>query len=119
MAHQAAQLFLPRPEVASLIMAGVARDTRGLALSSDERFNYYPATPMLIVSWVFAGELFVVESAGRGGNPRLSPRIEAVTLAGPQRHPTASWSPGPFHALSVGFFPDVLSKVLGLRIDSL
>lgn len=94
-------------------MAGVERDTRACALADLERFNYYPATPMVVISWVFAGTLHMVEQPQPTGEPLLSPALPNLILSGPQRKPSASWSPGPIHALSVGFYPEVLSDLLG------
>ena len=71
-------LILIPPAVAAL-RAGlrrvrrVERDTRALALSDAERFNYYPATPLAVVSWIFEGALHPVQMVGTAtGEPALS-----------------------------------------------
>ncbi len=119
-----ARLLLPRPALAACVFAGVERDTRGLALSDEQRFNYYPASPMSVVSWIFDGTLHMVEEPRvekqeTGGVPVLGPPLPSLILSGPQRRPVASWSPGPVHALSVGFCPDALARLLGIGPESL
>lgn len=110
------RLLLPRIAPASGVFAAVERDTRALALSDAERFNYYPATPLAVVSWIFEGALHRVEEAGTAtGEPALSAPLPRLTLAGPQRRPRASWSPGPVHALSAAFRPEDLARLTGVR----
>ena len=71
---------------ASGVFAAVERDTRALALSDAERFNYYPATPLAVVSWIFEGALHPVQMVGTAtGEPALSAPLPRLTLAGPQR----------------------------------
>ncbi|MCK6413662.1 MAG: helix-turn-helix domain-containing protein [Azonexus sp.] len=108
-----AYLHLPSSALSGCLMAGVERDTRACELADLERFNYYPATPMVVISWVFAGTLHMVEQPQPAGEPLLSPALPNLILSGPQRKPSASWSPGPIHALSVGFYPEILSYLLG------
>ena len=89
------RLLLPRCAPASGVFAAVERDTRALALSDAERFNYYPATPLAVVSWIFEGALHPVQMVGTAtGEPALSAPLPRLTLAGPQRRPRASWAPG-------------------------
>ena len=89
------RLLLPRRAPASGVFAAVERDTRALALSDAERFNYYPATPLAVVSWIFEGALYPVQMVGTAtGEPALSAPLPRLTLAGPQRRPRASWAPG-------------------------
>ena len=110
------RLLLPRCAPASGVFAAVERDTRALALSDAERFNYYPATPLAVVSWIFEGALHPVQMVGTAtGEPALSAPLPRLTLAGPQRRPRASWAPGPVHALSVAFRPEDLARLTGVR----
>lgn len=96
------------------------RDTRGLALTEAERFNYYPATPLPLLSWIFEGSLRMVHdpASATAAAPVLGAPLQRVLLSGPQRRPSASWSHGPVHALSVGFHPEALSRLLGIAIDA-
>ena len=47
----------------------------------------------------------------------LSEPLPRLVFTGPSRKPSASWSPGAVHALSVGFYPDALSRLLGIRAE--
>lgn len=52
-----ARFFLPGSPMGGCIFAAVERDTRGAMLSDAQRFNYYPATPLAMISWIFEGEV--------------------------------------------------------------
>lgn len=109
-------MHTPSPALGACVLAGVERDTRGCRLNDTERFNYYPATPMTVISWIFEGTLHMVEERGPGAPPTLGPALPRLVCSGPQRHPSVSWSPGPVHALSVGFYPEAFSRLIGRPI---
>lgn len=113
-----AQLHLPTGGLAACISGGIERDTRGVTLTDAHRFNYYPASPMGAISWTFAGTLHLVEERGPTSRPTLGPELPRLLFCGPQRRPSASWSPGAVHALMVGFYPEALGRLLGMRIES-
>lgn len=95
------------------------RDTRAVSLSDADRFNYYPATPLAVVSWIFEGTLHLMQGSDLRGNPNLGPPLPRLTIAGPQHKPSASWSPGKVHAASVAFYPEALTQVLGACVRPL
>lgn len=99
-------------------MAGIERDTRGCSLDDLERLNYYPATPMAVISWIFEGTLHMLEGEARGNRFALGPALPRITLSGPQRGPAASWSPGPVHALSVGMYPEAVKRLIGQPVEN-
>jgi AraC-like DNA-binding protein len=96
---------------------GIERDTRGTLLSEIDRFNYYPATPMASISWVFEGTLHMVKAYDRGSPPVLGPVLPSLVFSGPQSRPFASWSPGTVHAMSVAFFPEAIGRLLGRSVE--
>ena len=106
------RLLLPRRAPASGVFAAVERDTRALALSDAERFNYYPATPLAVVSWIFEGALYPVQMVGTAtGEPALSaplPRPDGARGRARAGRP-------PVHALSVAFRPEDLARLTGVR----
>jgi AraC-like DNA-binding protein len=115
-----ARLHLPRPALGGCVFLGVERDTRGLQLTDAQRFNYYPATPLAVISWIFEGDLCMVEEpTSASAVPFLAPALPRVVLSGPQRKPSASWAQGAVHALSVGFYPEALSALLGIKVAPL
>ena len=118
MPRTAAFMHIPSAALSACVLAGVERDTRGGMLDDAERFNYYPATPMITISWIFEGVLHMVEECGQPPRPKLGPALPRLVLSGPQRSPSVSWSPGAVHALSVGFYPEVLGRLIDQPIDA-
>lgn len=114
-----ARLLLPSLQLGACVFCGVLRDTRGVALSDAERFNYLPATPMATLHWVFEGELVLVRGGARTSPHRLDGVLPRLLVSGPQSQPTVSWSTGPVYALSVAFFPEALGVLLGCSAASL
>lgn len=110
-------MHTPSPALGACLMAGIERDTRGRVLDDAARFNYYPATPMAVISWIFEGTLHFVADPGAGTRATLGPALPRLVFSGPQRRPSASWSPGAVHALSVGIFPEALSRLIGRPIE--
>ncbi len=114
--HNAARLRLPRPALGSCIYLGVERDTRALKLSDAQRFNHYPATPLPTISWVFDGQLHLVDADPSDG-VTFTAALPALTFSGPRLQPTSSWSPAPVHAMTVAFYPDALYKLFKIRAN--
>ncbi len=50
------RLWLPPLALAGCVRAAMLRDTRGRALSAGQLDNYFPAAPLVSLSWWFAGE---------------------------------------------------------------
>ena len=109
------QLLLPPGGLADVLYAGFARDTRGCDLSSEERFNFFGATPLCGFTLIFDGSCFVPGSnLGRHDSRSIAP-LPKVSLSGPQTRPAMSWSPGPLHAVIIGFYPHRLDALTGLQ----
>lgn len=117
MLRPAAFMHRPSPALGACLMAGIKRDTRDCVLTDAERFNCYPATPLAVISWIFEGTLHMVEERGPSARPTLGPALPRLVFSGPQRYPSVSWSRGPVHALSVGFYPEAMSRLIGRPID--
>ena len=112
MTRTTAFMHIPSPSLGACVLAGVERDTRGCMLDDAERFNYYPATPLAVISWIFEGTLHMVEKRGENPQSTLGSALPRLVFSGPQRRPSASWSPGAVHALSVGFYPEALGRLI-------
>lgn len=104
-------LFLPPKRLASCIAAAILRDTRGVSLKETDRFNYFPATPLVSVTAVISGELRFVRAMGDLNEAQSAEPMPHLTVTQPQDQPTASWSPGEVHALTIGFYPDAWVKL--------
>lgn len=112
-----ARLHLPDASLGGCIFVAAERDTRGQSLRDEERFNYFPATPFSMISWVFQGSLHLVDDPGAGGQPTLGAALPRVVFSGPHRGPSASWSPGPIHALSIAMTPDAALDLFGISAE--
>jgi AraC-like DNA-binding protein len=115
--QQHARLYLPDPAVGQYLAMAVERDTRGLALTAAERFNYYPASPFPTLSWVWQGELQMVEDVGES-QPQMGAAMPDMLFSGPYSRPSASWSAGPVHALMVGLYPEFVTQLLGIQLET-
>lgn len=117
MAHPVAIMHTPSRALSACVVAGIERDTRGCLLNDAERFNYYPATPMAVVSWIFDGALHMVEERGPTPRPTFGPALPRLVFSGPQRYPSVSWSSGAVYALSVAFYPEALRHLIRRPIE--
>lgn len=114
--QQHARLYLPDPAVGQYLAMAVERDTRGLALTAAERFNYYPASLFPTLSWAWQGELQMVEDVGES-QPQMGAALPGMLFSGPYSRPSASWSAGPVHALMVGLYPEFVTQLLGIQLE--
>ncbi len=53
-------LLLPPRNLASCILVGIHRDTRGTKLPDRDRVNHFPASPIVAVTRVLHGDLFLL-----------------------------------------------------------
>ncbi|GHC38852.1 hypothetical protein GCM10010096_05980 [Alcaligenes pakistanensis] len=111
----AARLHHPTRLTAGSIHLGVARDIRGVDLRPEQRLNFYPASPLAVLSWIFHGQLHRVQTQADGLTPVLSAELPRMLFTGPSRTPSISWSPGPVHAISIGIYPDALKRLFGIQ----
>lgn len=96
--------------LAGCVFAAIYRDTRGASLSHRDRFNHFPASPMVSVTRVLHGSLHIMAQGdllpAAGGEP-------STVVMGPQDGPVTSWSPGEIRAVSVGIFHDAWLRMGG------
>lgn len=109
------QLWLPRPALSSCVRAVMSRDTRGVALRAEERYNHFPATPACSLVWYFSGQAEVL----RSHQPALEdspgcPLPDRITFCGPFNRPVISRNPGPMHAMMLMLMPDALALMTGI-----
>lgn len=106
------KLFLPPPDLAGCVVAGIYRDTRGAHLSDADRMNHFPASPLVAITLVQHGALHLLP---KGADWRHAAQVRPLaekTVLPPQDLPVSSWAPGDVVALSVGIYPDAW-RVLG------
>lgn len=111
------ELWIPRPALASCVRGMIARDTRGVVLSTEQRCNRFPAAPTCALLWYLQGSAELLWP-GAEATSRGTP-IAPVTLCGPFSRPTVSVNPGPVHAFMVLLMPDALTRLTGLDLAPL
>ena len=99
-------LLLPPTELSGGLFAAIHRDTRGLGMSDRDRFNFFPASPLVAVTYVAEGELRLVPQDGGLDDARSAPALPRLSVMLPSQLPTVSWSPGTVRATTVGVYPD-------------
>ena len=110
------RLWLPRLSLTSCIRSIVSRSTVGIALPAGQRMNFFPATPLCSISWMFAGSSERYESSVPDSPD--SPRRQmpsALMFAGPQSQPSSTWNPGPGHGMMLMLLPDALQQLTGIE----
>ena len=100
------KLLLPPRSLSGCLFAGIYRDTRGVELCDADRVNHFPASPLVSVSLVLAGELRLVPPGCNWPAARKAPPLPSVITKGPQDSALSSWAPGPCAAVSIGIYPD-------------
>lgn len=112
------QLWLPQASLSACVRGYMVRNTLGHTLTAAQRVNYFPASPLCSLSWWFEGRSLTLQSDDPGRMPdERSPNTPLPgrwVLGGPQLRPSASWCPGPAHAMMVLFLPDALRMLTGL-----
>lgn len=104
--HAKSLLLYPPMQLASCIAAAVFRDTRNASLSDMDRFNYFPASPLVSVTCVIEGEIRLVQKVGDLDYARKARPMAQQSITSPQDRSIVSWSPAPVAALTIGFYPD-------------
>lgn len=101
-----AKLLLPPKPLASCVSAAVLRDIRGVNLSDEDRFNYFPATPLISATYIIEGDLHLSRVGANIADTKATPKLPKFFMTLPQTTPTVSWSPNDAFAVTVAFYPD-------------
>lgn len=107
------KLFLPPPSLSGCVLVAVFRDTRGAGLSAEDRISHFPASPMVTVTRVLQGDLYLIPA---GGDRRVASDARSLPsnfAMGPQDGPISSWASGDVTALTIGFYPDAWRTLEG------
>jgi AraC-like DNA-binding protein len=104
--------FFPAPaQLSGCMFGGIFRDTRGTSLSDAQRYNYFPASPLLSATYLIQGDLRFVAAASDVNSARQWTPIPQFSVVPAQDRPVTSWSSGPIAVISVGFYPDAWAKL--------
>lgn len=99
-------LLQPPKNLSSCIAAGVVRDTRGSLLSAADRYNYFPANPLVSISFVMEGALQTFDFANNAFDLTSTQSMPRFSKMISTDHPVMSWSEGDIFAITIGFYPD-------------
>jgi AraC-like DNA-binding protein len=109
---------VPRPALTDCLTAMIVRDTRGCALDHAQRFNFLPAWPWPIVSWMFAGDGHLIDQPDQVERPWTGARAPSrFFFYGAQLRPFITWNPAEVYVISLGFYPDAFSAMTGLDLS--
>ena len=111
------RIVWPRPALADCVYCTILRDTRGVALDQDQRFNFFPASPFCSVTWMFEGDLYGIDDPDQMEHPWTGTKIPDLAFSGAQLKPSVSWNSGEVHMLVMVFYPDAFSAMTGLDLS--
>lgn len=109
-------LLSPPSDLAACLFAAVVRDTRGTDLSDLDRYNFFPASPLVSVTYLVEGEIRMSPDGGGVEAARLAKPLLRTSVIPPQPMPTVSWCAGPVLAITLGVYPDAWRK-LAVSVD--
>ncbi len=109
-----ADIWLPPVALASCIRAVMSRDTRGVELASEERCNYFPASPTCAINWYFEGNFELLDSDRQVQADSRNGPLGRMTFSGPFVRPVIVRNPGPMHAMVLLIMPDALQQLTGI-----
>lgn len=95
-------LLWPQTDLAGCVYALILRDTRGAQLAEKDRYNHFPASPLVSVSVVIEGALRLVSQ---------DQDLPRVTVTPPLDKPVTSFSMGPVAAASLGVYPEAWARL--------
>lgn len=110
------KLLLPPRSLADCVYCAMVRDTRGCELSDETQFNYFPASPLIVVTLVFDGQIHMATADENPNDVRNSAPMASCFVTQPLGRAIVSWSPGPVAAISLCFYPDAW-RVLSAMAD--
>jgi hypothetical protein len=113
------EIVWPRQAIAGCVFCMIIRDTRGVALDHAQRFNFFPAAPLISVMWAVTGEWHLIDRPDQMARPWTGTRFPGLALFGPQLGPLVSWNPGETYAITVAFYPDAFSAMTGIDLSQI
>ena len=112
------RLWIPPLPLAGCVRAAMLRDTRDRELNATQRENYFPAVPLVRLSWWFAGGGEWLARPGFSAPP-TDYRLAPLMLSGPFTEPTHTRNTGPVHTLVLLFPPDAFRALTGIDVAAL
>lgn len=111
--HMSAEMIMPGSGLSNCLFSYFRRNTIALNLDATQRFNYFPASPMCSISWVFSGESQLIDFDTPQNAAMSGHAISQLSFSGPQTNPVLSWNPASVHALTLAIYPDAWQALGG------
>lgn len=108
------ELWLPPPAMASCIRAIMMRDTAGITLSDEQRYNRFPVNPGCILLWTLSGEFQLLVAGDQEDRSRARSSVPALSLWAPSTRPHSAWNPGECHSFALVLLPDAFAALTGI-----
>ena len=112
------RLWLPPLALAGCVRAVMLRDTRGRGLDALQRENYFPAAPLVSLTWWAEGSSEWLPTPGFSAPPPEARHL-SLMLAGPFTLPTHTRDVGETCALKLLLLPDAFIALTGVAVDRL
>ena len=116
---QMSMLLCPQTHLAGCVFAAIVRDTRAHDLPVQDRFNHFPASPLVALTVHLHGQTHLVPAGASLDAIRQGKAMQNPCVAGPQSQPVTSWSAGPVFAVTVGFYPDAWARLTGCEASGI
>lgn len=100
--------------MASCIRAIMMRDTSGIALSDEQRYNRFPVNPGCILLWTIKGEFQLLEPGDQEDRGRARNAVPALTMWAPSTRPHSAWNPSECHSFALVLLPDAFAALTGI-----
>lgn len=112
-----AKIIWPSTPLAGCLFCTIVRDTRATSLGVQQRFNFFPASPLCCVTVIAEGAMNWIAAEADMAAPWSAPPLPDFAFSGAQLGPLVSWSTGEIHAVTVCFYPDAFSAMTGLDLS--
>lgn len=112
------RLWLPPMALAGCVRGVMLRDTRGRGLAAPQRENYFPATPLVALSWWLDGRSDWLATPGFCAPPP-GRRHAPVMVSGPFTLPTHTRNPGEVRAFKLLMLADAFTALTGVAVGRL
>lgn len=110
-------LLLPPKQLSSCLAAAIIRDTRGAALSEADRFNCFPATPLVCMTQTVEGEIRMIDALGDVKAAQKTSPKPSLFVMYPNDRPTIGWCPAEVYTITLGFYPEAWVKLGAVSKD--
>ncbi|MBW8845155.1 MAG: helix-turn-helix domain-containing protein [Burkholderiales bacterium] len=109
---------MPPLALAGCVRGVMLRDTRGHGLSAVQRENYFPAAPLVSMTWWVEGSSEWLPTPGFSAPPPEARHV-SLMLAGPFTLPTHTRDVGETCAMKLLLLPDAFVALTGVALDRL